>query len=192
MSRNKKSLYKHKSIIGKPVLGGLILSCVWVRMVDKHTLKSYCSVWSSDLFLLFIVFITEKSASHRYDARKGRSALISFFVVMGYSCWKDIQKQAISVDERFSFSLLSFLISISSSSATVNSALSNVLNTNGSLTQSKKGTSGKWNKFQCFSSEVANFAELNRQDFFFQSLTFCRLKHFTFVLFFFYFGSTPC
>jgi hypothetical protein len=57
-------------------------------------------------------------------------------VMVGCSCWRDNQYEAVSVDECYSFSLLLFHISFSSSSsATVNSPDSNALNTNGSLTQ---------------------------------------------------------
>jgi hypothetical protein len=68
------------------------------------------------------VFIEEKPASHRYDVEKGQSVLVTFFVIMGYTCWRESHNEAMSVDKRFSFSLLSFLISTSSSYATVNSA----------------------------------------------------------------------
>jgi hypothetical protein len=100
---------------------------------------------------------------------EGRSVSIPLFVMMGYSCRQDNQNEAISVDECFSFSLLSPLISVSSSSATVNSADSNALNTNGSLTQSKEDISsdGKYLSMFVFFfySEVTNFVELIRQDF---------------------------
>jgi hypothetical protein len=43
-------------------------------------------------------------------------------VIMWYSCQRDKHSEAMSFDERFSFNLLPFLISNSSSSATVNSA----------------------------------------------------------------------
>jgi hypothetical protein len=99
-------------------------------MVDRHTVKSSSRVYSRYLFLLFIKFIAEKSAWHRYNAEKGSSASVAFFVMMGYSCRRDNQNETISVDEWFSFSLPPFLISISLSSATVNTAESNSLNTN--------------------------------------------------------------
>jgi hypothetical protein len=43
-------------------------------MVDKYTLKSSSSVQSSDLLLLFIEFVAEEPASHRYDIEAVRSA----------------------------------------------------------------------------------------------------------------------
>jgi hypothetical protein len=129
------------------------------RMVDKHTVKSSSSIRSRDLFLLSIVFIAEKPVSHRYVVEKGRLASIAFFVMMGYSCRRDNQNEAIrvSVDECFIFSLPSCLMSVSSSSATVNSADSNTLDTNGPLTQSKEDThQATRNSFQCFYSAVTN------------------------------------
>jgi hypothetical protein len=121
------------------------------------------------------MFIPEKPASYRYNAEKGRSASIAFFVIMGYSRRRDYPNEAISVDELFSFSLLSLLVSVSSSSsATVNSDDSKALKTDGSLTQSKENTSSGGNNFQCFYSTVTNFVELNLQDLV-QSVTFCRL-----------------
>jgi hypothetical protein len=83
------------------------------------------------------MFIAEKPASHGYDVEKGRRASITSFVMRGYSSQRNNQNEDISVDEYFSFSLLSFLISVSSFS----SADSNALNTNRSLTQSKEDTS---------------------------------------------------
>jgi hypothetical protein len=47
------------------------------------------------------VFIAEKPAKHRDDVEKGKSALIAFFVMMGYSCRRDNQNEAISVEESF-------------------------------------------------------------------------------------------
>jgi hypothetical protein len=135
------------------------------RMVDKHSLKSSSGVWSRDLLLFFIVFIAEKPASRKYDAEKGGSASVTLFVMMGYSCWRDNKNEAISANECFSFNLLSCLISMSSSSATVNSADSNALNANGFLTQSKENTSRDGNNFQCFYLAMTNFVESNRQDF---------------------------
>jgi hypothetical protein len=99
------------------------------------------------------MFMAEKTASHRYDVETGRSVSVAFFVMMGYSCRRDNQNEAISVDECFSFSRLSFLIFVSpSSSATVNSAHSNALNTNGSLTQFKedKSSDGKYTYISLF------------------------------------------
>jgi hypothetical protein len=94
------------------------------RMVDEHTLKSSSSVWSRDLFLLFIVFIAEKPASHRHDLEKGSSASITYFVMMEHSCRTDNQ------NESFSCSLLSCHISgSSSSSAAPDYEDSNALNT---------------------------------------------------------------
>jgi hypothetical protein len=48
--------------------------------------------------LLFVVFIAEKPASHKYYAEKGWSASIAIFVMMGYSCQRDNQYEAISVE----------------------------------------------------------------------------------------------
>jgi hypothetical protein len=42
-------------------------------MMDKHILKSSSSVGSRDLFMLFIMFIAEKTASHRHDVETERS-----------------------------------------------------------------------------------------------------------------------
>jgi hypothetical protein len=121
------------------------MSLVRVRMVDRHNLKSSSSVWSRDLFLLFIMFIAEKPASHRYDVETGRSASVAFFVMMGYSCRRDNQNQAVSIDELFSFGLLSSLISVSSfSSATFNSADSNAFNTRGSQSKEDALSHGKY------------------------------------------------
>jgi hypothetical protein len=92
-------------------------------MVDRHKLKS--SVSSRYLFLLFIV-LAEK------PVQKRRSDSIAFFVMMAYSCRRDNENQAVSIDECFRFGLLSFLISVSSSfSATVNSVDSDALNDRG-------------------------------------------------------------
>jgi hypothetical protein len=86
--------------------------------------------------LLFIIFIAEKPASHKYDVEKGTSVSIAFFVMMGYSHQRYNQNEAICFDERFSSNLLSYPISISSSSsATVNSTDWYTFNTDPSLTQ---------------------------------------------------------
>jgi hypothetical protein len=106
------------------------------------------------------VFIVEKPVSHRYNLEKGRSASITFFVMTGYYCQGENQHEAISVDEGFSFGLLSFLISVSSSSTAVNSADSNTFNINGSLTQSKEDIASDGKYLQCFYSAVTNFVEL--------------------------------
>jgi hypothetical protein len=85
----------------------------------------------------------EASLTHTYDVEKGRRASVAFFVMMGYSSRRDNQNEAISVVECFGFSFLSILICVSSASyAAVNSADSNALNTNGSLTRSKEDKSG--------------------------------------------------
>jgi hypothetical protein len=86
--------------------------------------------------LLFIVFIAEKSSPHRYGVEQGRRASIAVSVMMEYSCRRVNQNEAVSEDECFSFGLLPFLISVSSSSATVSSAGSSALN-NGSLIQGR-------------------------------------------------------
>jgi hypothetical protein len=109
----------------------LMMSLVQVWIVDKHTLKSSSIVWSQGLFLLFSVFIAEKPASDRCTVEKERSFSVTFFMMMWYSCQRDNQNDVESVD-------LSFLISISSSSATVNSADLNALNTNRSFTENEK------------------------------------------------------
>jgi hypothetical protein len=87
--------------------------------------------------LLFIVIVVEKPASRRYDLEEVSNASITYFVMMEHSCRTDNQHEAIGVyvDERFNFSLLSFLISISSSSSvTADYEDSDTLNTYGSLT----------------------------------------------------------
>jgi hypothetical protein len=161
------------------------------RMVDKHTLKSSSSVWSSDLFLLPIVFIAEKTASHRHDVETGRSTSTAFFVMTGYSCRRDNHNEAIrvSVGEcfKFSFSLLSFRMSVSPSS----SAGSNALDTNGSHTQSKEDTHQvTGSSFQCFYSAVTNFVELNRQ--YFCAVCNSVNSNISNLLFFFYSGFPRC
>ncbi len=134
-------------------------------MVDRHTLKSSSNVWSRDLFLLFTVLITKKPASQRYDVERGRSAPIASFVIMGYSSLRDNQNEVISVDKCFSFSPLSFLISVSSSSSeTVNFADPQAFIVNGSLTQSRKIHQVMENTFQRFYSAATEFVELNRQN----------------------------
>jgi hypothetical protein len=45
-------------------------------------------------------------ASITQDAEKGQSASFVFFVIMGNSCWRESHNDAMSVDERFSFSIL--------------------------------------------------------------------------------------
>jgi hypothetical protein len=96
------------------------------------------------------MFITQKPASHRYNVEKRMSGSIAHFMMMGYSCQRDDQNEAISVDECFSFSLLLFPIFVSSSSATINSADSNALLTNESLTQSKEDASSDRKYFSMF------------------------------------------
>jgi hypothetical protein len=121
------------------------------RMFVKHNLKCSTSVWSRDLFLRFIVFTAEKPASHKYDVEKGIRAAIASFVMMGYSCRVDNQNEAVCIDECYSFSLLSFLISVSSSySATVSSADSDALNTIISLIKSEEDTSSDAKHFSVF------------------------------------------
>jgi hypothetical protein len=72
----------------------------------------------------------------------------------------------------------------SSSSATVNSADSNALNTDGSLSQSKGDTHQvTGNYFQCLYSTATNFVELNWQD-------FCQPRHFNFVALFYFWLPT--
>jgi hypothetical protein len=144
ISRNRKSLCEQEYQWETCAWWCIMMSLVRGRMGNKHTLKSSSGVWSRDPFLRIILFIAEQPASHRYDVEKG----IAFFV----SCRRDNQNEAISVDECFSFGLLSSLISVSSSSsATVNSADSNALHTNGSLSPSpRKIYQMTGNTFQCF------------------------------------------
>lgn len=133
-----------------------MLSLVRGQKVDKHTLKSSSSAWSHDLFLLFIMFIGEKPAPHRYDIEKGKSASIAFFLMMGHSCLRDNKNESISADECLSFSLPLFLFFCNlSSSATANSADLKPINTNGSLTQSKENipSDGKYFLVFFFSSD---------------------------------------
>jgi hypothetical protein len=101
--------------------------------------------------LRFIVLTAEKPASHRYDVENGWSASVAIFVTMGHSRRRNNQKEAISVEQFFSFSLLSCFISVSSSfSAAVNSADSNAINTTEYLTQSKEDASGDGKYFSMF------------------------------------------
>jgi hypothetical protein len=76
------------------------------------------------MFVPHIEFIAEKPASHRHDVEK------ALFVMLGCSFRRDNQNEAIFVDECFRFSLLSLIISVSSSSETVNSADSKAFDTN--------------------------------------------------------------
>jgi hypothetical protein len=100
------------------------------------------------------VSVAEKPASHRYGIEKGRRASIAFFVMMGYFYRRDNQNETISVDECFSSIFVSFLISVgSSSSATVSSADSNALNTNGSPTQSKEDIKQREILFNVFTQQ---------------------------------------
>jgi hypothetical protein len=82
---------------------------------------------------------------------------------------------------------LPFLISVSSSSsAKINSADSNALNINGSLTQSKEDTSSEWKTLiNVFTQQEKNFVWLNQQDFY-PVCNVCQLKYYKFVFYFWF------
>ena len=101
------------------------------------------------LVLLFTAFIAKKSASRRYDTVKEKSTSTAFFVMMGIP-FGGITRMT-STDRCFSFSPLSFLFFVSSSSSTiVNPADSHAFNTNGSLTLSKEDASSDGKCFSMF------------------------------------------
>jgi hypothetical protein len=104
------------------------------------------------------MLVAEKQGSYRYNAENGRSASMVFFVMTGCSCRRDSQNEAISVDERFSSSLLSVHISVSSSSANSSILLTGTHLTPADLSPSPRRT------HQCLYSAVKEFVESNRQD----------------------------
>jgi hypothetical protein len=67
-------------------------------MLDKPTQKYY----SRDMFLLLVVLIAEKPIAQKYDTETGRSSPVALLVIMRFSCRRDIQNEAISVEECFS------------------------------------------------------------------------------------------
>ena len=128
-----------------------IISLVRDWMVERHTLRWSPSVWSRELFLFFSVFLAEKPPSHRYNVGKEISASIALFVMMQYSFRMDNQNPILFVDWCFSFSPLSFLISVSwSSTAIIISTDSHTLVTNGFLIQSKDDASSDRKYFSMF------------------------------------------
>jgi hypothetical protein len=121
------------------------------------------------------MFIAEKPESHRYDTEKGRNSSIDYFVMMGYSCQTDNRMSAsVSVFCHFLFLSAHLLLLARTHLQQMDLSFS-----------PRKIYQVTGNTFQCFSSAVTNFEELNQQDFV-QSASFCQHKHFNFALFFDY------
>ena len=108
------------------------------------------------LVLLFTAFIAKKSASRRYDAVKEKSTSTAFFVMMGIP-FGGITRMT-STDRCFSFSPLSFLFFVSSSSSTIVNPADRTHSTQTDLSPSlRKMHQVMGNAFQCFYSVVTNF-----------------------------------
>jgi hypothetical protein len=161
-----------------------MMSLVRGRMVDKHTLKSPSSVWRREVSLLFIVFTAEKSASHRHDEEKGRRTSVPFFVMKGYSCRRDNQNEAmltndsVSVFCRFVFPsahlLLQQLILLSLTLLTKTDLSPSPRNIYQVTETLSIAFTQEWTICSIKSTRII------------ESLTFCQLKHFNSVLFFFF------
>lgn len=98
--------------------------------------------------------------------RKKISTLVIYFMMMEHSSRRDNKNEVISVDSCFSFSPLSFLICISSSSlVTGNTADSNTLNASGSLPQYREETSSVRKYFSVFLLSSDKLCKIQRTKF---------------------------